>query len=104
METGRRLQRIEKEIRHVVSTHLLTSGQGRVPGVVSVAEVAVSPDLRQAKVYLSFLGSPDQRDEFLDGMDSIRHEAQSVVARTLKMKFSPRLKFFVSQGLDIGLL
>ncbi len=103
METNRRLQRIEKEIRHLVSNHLLLAGQGFVSGVVSVAEVSVSADLRQAKVYLSFLGKPEQREEFLSNMDDLRFEAQNAVARSLRMKFSPRLKFFVSQGLDIGI-
>ncbi len=100
METGRRAQRVEKEIKHLVSTYFLREGRGRYPGVVSIAEVSVSGDLRQAKIYLSFLGREEDREEFVDALEDLRPEAQHQVAKQLTMKFSPKLKFFVSQGTE----
>lgn len=103
MEAGRRTQRVEKEIKQLVSTFFLREGRGRLPGLVSVAEVAVSGDLRQAKVYLSFLGKDEDRDECIEAVEELRPEAQHVVSKTLTMKFSPKLKFFISQGLNFAI-
>ncbi len=54
---ARRLERIARVIRESVSSTLLTRlSDPRIQGLVTVTEVEVAPDLRQATVYLSVSG------------------------------------------------
>lgn len=98
MDASRRVQRVEKEIQHLVASFFLTEGRGRLPGFISVAEVSVSPDLRHAKVFLSYIGDSADRDAVVETVEELRPEAQHRVSKTLTMKFSPRLRFYVSRG------
>lgn len=102
MEPGRRVHRVEREIQHLLATFLIQQGRGLLPTVVSVAQVEVSADLRHAKVFLSFYGDEDQRDDVVDRVEELRPEAQHVLARNLTMKFTPRLRFLVSRGLNVA--
>jgi ribosome-binding factor A len=98
MDTDRRIHRVEREIQHIVSSFLINEGQGLLPGIVSVAEVAVSRDLRHAKVFLSYLGDSESREACVEVVEDLRPEAQRRIARSLATKFCPRLRFFVSRG------
>jgi ribosome-binding factor A len=103
MDTDRRIHRVEREIQHIVSSFLVSEGQGLLPGIVSVAEVSVSKDLRHAKIFLSYLGDETSREECIDVVEDLRPEAQRRLAHSLATKFCPRLRFYVSRGSSLGL-
>lgn len=69
-------------------------------GLVSVTQVRVSPDLRNAKVYVSFFGgtlpSVSALKVVQERTKMIRHEVTSAV----QLRFSPELKFFLDDTLD----
>ncbi len=69
-------------------------------GLVSVTQVRVSPDLRNAKVYLSFFGGTLSSEQALkvvqERAKNIRHD----VTHEVRLKFSPELKFFLDDTLE----
>jgi ribosome-binding factor A len=62
-------------------------------GFVTVTDVRTSPDLRHAKVYVSVLGSGEERAATMDGLASAHGVLQTVVNRELRMKRTPTLEF-----------
>jgi ribosome-binding factor A len=58
-----------------------------------VTDVRTSPDLRHAKVYVSVLGSGEERAATMDGLASAHGVLQTVVNRELRMKRTPTLEF-----------
>ena len=70
-------------------------------GFVSITGVRMSPDLRQARVRVSVLGTPEQQKESLAGLTSatglIRHE---LGRRLQNLKFSPELRFELDPSIE----
>ena len=53
----------------------------------------VTPDLRRAKVFVSVLGTEDERTDTMNGLASAHGVLQSAVNRELRMKRTPTLDF-----------
>ena len=65
--------------------------------------VETSPDLRQARVYVSVLGSDDERTATLAGLESAHGVIQQAVASELRMKRTPTLQFVFDESIDRGM-
>ncbi len=98
---SRRQQRVERELQQIIATYLLSHLKGPHFGLLSVAQVSVGGDLRQAKVYVSVLGSEEDRDMMEDVLEEQRADVQDYIARKLPMKFCPRLRFYVGRSPEI---
>lgn len=97
MSDSRRVQRAEKELRQLVAQFLVSGLKVPLPGVVTVAEVSVNPDLRTGKVFLSFIGAPEDRKEVQELIEQQSPEIQRHLGKNLAMKFCPKMKFFLNQ-------
>lgn len=99
---NRRLSRMEKELKVIIAEYLVGGFKGSLRGLVSVAEVAVSRDLKQAKVYVSVLGSEQDREANLTALDDQLPLIQRHLSQRLSAKFCPRLKFFINKASLFG--
>jgi ribosome-binding factor A len=97
---SRRIQRVEKELRHVVAGYLLTGLRGSFSCLISVTHVKVSPDLRHAKVYVSLMGDSKAKQADWLLLEKQVSEIQRHVGANLKLKFTPRLQLFLDSSAD----
>lgn len=93
---NRRVQRAEKELRQIIANFLVSGLKIPLPGLVTVAEVSVNPDMRTGKVFLSFVGSQEDRAEAQELIDQQTPDIQKEIGRNLSMKFCPKMKFFIN--------
>jgi len=100
MSDGRRVQRVEKELQHIVANYLLRGFKRQLQGLVSVSRVESNPKLRTAKIYISVLGSDDQREASLEALSEGVREVQQHVNKQLQMKFVPRISFHLDTGME----
>ena len=95
-----RQQKVGSQIQRIVATVLLRDvGDPRVDGMISVTKVDVTPDLREAKVYLSLLGGKRPPATVLQGVKSAGRHIQSEVADGLALRYVPRLTFVLDESL-----
>jgi ribosome-binding factor A len=87
-----RMRRVNEAVREVLSDSMKLLKDPRV-GFVTVTDVRTSPDLRHAKVFVSVLGSEEEREATMDGLTSAHGLLQSVVNRELRIKRTPTLEF-----------
>jgi ribosome-binding factor A len=87
-----RMRRVNEAVREVLSDSMKLLKDPRV-GFVTVTDVRTSPDLRHAKVFVSVLGSEEEREATMDGLASAHGILQSVVNRELRIKRTPTLEF-----------
>jgi ribosome-binding factor A len=87
-----RMRRVNEAIREALAEALGDLKDPRI-GFVTVTGVETSPDLRQAKVFVSVLGSERKRQQSLEGLQSAHGVLQSVLASELRMKRTPQLTF-----------
>lgn len=62
-------------------------------GLVTITKVHCAPDLREAMVFVSVLGSEEQRAEALRLMHAARKDLQHELSRRIILKYTPRLSF-----------
>jgi ribosome-binding factor A len=87
-----RTEKVASLIKQIVATEL--AARLRTPEV-TVTAVDVSPDLRQATIWLGLL---DSSSDLLERVVAERPGIQSAVARQLTTKFVPRLHFKADSG------
>jgi ribosome-binding factor A len=91
---NRRADRVAEAIRKEVATFLAEDVKDpRVVGLVTVTGVEVTRDLRQAKVYVSVMGSDTERAATFDGLNSVAGHLRSRVGRALRLRLAPEITF-----------
>ena len=108
MSTGR-MRRVDEAIRQVLGDAVAGDLKDPRVGFVTVTDVRTSPDLRQARVYVSVLGAaggpsqPDERELTLDGLRSAHGFLQARIAGELRLKRTPTLEFVYDDTTDRAL-
>lgn len=80
-------------IREVVATAILFEVADPRVHSVTVLRVEVSGDLRQAKVFVSIMGTESERKRTLAGLNHATGFIQARVAARLQTRFTPVLSF-----------
>ena len=95
MANLRRQQKIASIIKQAICKAILTDlDDPRIDGFVSVTKVNLSPDLRNANIYLSILAkTPASENKTFFAVKAARSKLQGIVARTLNIKFCPIIEF-----------
>jgi ribosome-binding factor A len=88
-----RLRRVDEAVRQVLSDAVTQDLKDPRIGFVTVTAVKTSPDLRHARVFVSVLGEPAEREATLEGLRSAHGFLQSRVAAELRLKNTPTLAF-----------
>jgi len=96
------MRRVNESVRQVLSEALPELKDPRI-GFVTVTGVETSPDLRQARVFVSVLGSERKREQSLAGLTAAHGLLQSRVARELRMKRTPQLTFEYDPSVERGM-
>jgi ribosome-binding factor A len=94
----RRLLKAAEAVREVVSMAILT--QVRDPRVkdVTVTRVEMAPDMRNATVHVSVMGTPAQEQLALRGLARSAGFLQAQIADRIDTRYIPRLRFELDQG------
>lgn len=96
--TSRRAQKVAEAIREVVSMAILTELNDPRIRDVTVTYVEVTGDLRQAKVHVSIMGDETRQQLSLRGLQNAAGFLQARCAKRIDMRYTPRLEFFLDQG------
>jgi ribosome-binding factor A len=88
-----RMRRVNELMLEVIGSAIATELQDPRIGFVTVTAVDTGPDLRRAKVYVSVLGSDEEREATLAGLRSAHGVLQSAIAREMRIKRTPTLSF-----------
>ena len=97
-----RMRRINEVLREVVGAAIAGELSDPRIGFVTVTAVETSPDLRSAKVYVSVLGSEEEREATLEGLRSSHGVIQSRIAAETRMKRTPTLTFHYDNTIEQG--
>ncbi|MEM9269949.1 MAG: 30S ribosome-binding factor RbfA [Pseudomonadota bacterium] len=99
---SQRQLRVGEVLRRAISD-VLSRGDLHDPDLarvsITVGEVRISPDLRQATVFVLPLGGIDTK-QVLEALNQNRAEIRRIVTKSVSLKFSPELKFRADQTFD----
>ena len=97
------MRRINEMLREVVGDAISTDLNDPRIGFVTVTSVETSSDLSAARVYVSVLGSEEEREATLAGLRSAHGVIQARIAAETRMKRTPTLSFHYDETIERGI-
>lgn len=98
VRVGRVGEQIKKELSQIIQTELKDP---RV-GFITVTGVEASSDLSQARVYLSVLGSDEQKEETLKALARATGFIRSELGKRIRLRHTPELLFKFDSSIEYG--
>lgn len=102
MNEGKRQKQIGGLIQEEINAIFQRLGLSFInSGMVSVSSVKITPDLLEARIYLSIFNTPDKK-EILKKIEDRHWEVKKELAARVKTQLRriPELKFFLDDTLD----
>ncbi len=100
---SQRQLKVGEELRHAISEIFMREDiyipDTRKTLQVTVSEVRISPDLRNATVYIMPLGG-DGQDNIIEIIDNISGYIRSLISKKIRMKYAPTLFFKLDDLFD----
>ena len=97
--SSHRIDKVERLIKEEISLIFLQKINDPEIGFLTITQVKVSPDLKQAKIYFSVL-EKEKRVLVMDKIESKIKFIRSELSHRISLKFTPELKFFLDDRLD----
>ena len=97
-----RMRRVNESIKEILGDAITTELKDPRIGFVTVSDVDTTPDLRAARVYVSVLGSEEERERSLEGLRSSHGFLQGKIASAMRMKRTPTLTFEYDDSAERG--
>ena len=98
---SRRADRINVLLRQEIS--LLLSREIKDPrlnGIISITQVTTTPDLRNARVFVSVMGDQAAKNAALEGIFSAATFLRRSLRDRLKLRYVPFLKFELDESIE----
>jgi len=98
-----RIERVSNLIRHEISELLQHQVKDpRLGSFVAVTEVSLSPDLRYARVFVSCMGSEEEKQAALSGLIAASGFLRNQLAKRLRLHRVPELSFQWDDSIERG--
>lgn len=92
-------EQLRQEIGMVISREM---SDPRIPPVVTITEVKLAADTRNATVYVSIFGEKQVKDEAIATLNNAAAFIQRVVASRIIVKHFPKLYFKIDNSIERG--
>lgn len=92
---SKRPLKVADRIKEVIANLLETRVKDPRLGFVTVTDVKVTGDLQQASVFYTVLGDENAREATAAALNSAKGMLRSEVGRTLGLRVTPTLEFFL---------
>lgn len=99
---SQRIERVQKLLRSEISTVVRTKLKDPRVGMVTITEVDASPDLRNARVFVSLVKEEESEAEALAGLRSAAGFIRSELMRVLHLRPMPVFEFELDRSLARG--
>ncbi len=95
-----RVEKLQELMKQEISQIILRELKDPRIGFVTVTDVEVTGDLREAKIYVSIMGGEKQVEECWRGLQSSLGYIRREIGRRIRLRFTPELSFALDKSLD----
>lgn len=95
-----RIEKLQELIKQEMSKMLLTDLKDPRIGFVTVTDVEMTGDLREAKIYVSVMGDEEQVKSSLEGLNSALGFIRREIGQRIRLRFTPEISFALDTSLD----
>tara|TARA_B110000908_G_C10064746_1_gene362317 strand:+ start:366 stop:737 length:372 start_codon:yes stop_codon:yes gene_type:complete len=90
---------IQRKLAQIIQTEVKDP---RLPRIITVSAVKVSPDMSMAKVYVTVLGEQADSEMTLNILNKGSGFLRTALARSMKLRIVPHLKFVYDESIEYG--
>jgi ribosome-binding factor A len=98
--TQRRLEKMNELLKETIAVLLLQKSKDPRLRRVNVTAVNVTADLKRAVILYSLLGGDEEKAEARKALDRAAGFVRAAVGETLKLKYTPEIKFEFDRNLE----
>jgi ribosome-binding factor A len=100
--TSPRMRKVNELMREVIADSV-TELEDPGIGFLTITGVDTAPDLRNAIVFYSVLGTDEEKAATAEALERAAPHIQESVAHQVRLKYTPRLSFRVDPAIDEGI-
>ena len=90
---------VQRELSRIISREIKDP---RIAPMTSVVDAVVTSDLKQCKAYISVLGNDEDKEKTKKGLTSAASHIRSLLAKSLNLRNTPELTFFIDDSIEYG--
>lgn len=98
-----RIERIKEEVKREMSAILRELKDPRISPMTSVVAAEVTRDLKYAKIYISVMGSDEEKKNTLDALKSATGYIKREIGLRLDLRCVPQPTFVLDTSIDYGM-
>jgi len=102
MQPSRRPQRFAEQVQQEISMMISCDMKDRRVGFVTVTGIQMSADLRHAKIFVSLMGSEQEKEESLAALNHATGWMRHELGRRIRMRYLPDLVFWPDNSQEYG--
>jgi ribosome-binding factor A len=102
MQPSRRPQRLALQIQREISLMLSRGLKGHDIGFVTVTGVRLSADLKHARVFISPMGSEDEKKESLEALRNAAGRVRHELGSCIRTRYLPEIEFLIDTSQEYG--
>ena len=98
----KRSDRVKEVIREEISQMLMGEIKDPRIGFATLTRVELSDDLRNAKIFVSVMGSEEEKKKTIKGLESASGFIRSELRKRMRLKFIPEIIFRLDTSIEHG--
>jgi len=71
-------------------------------GLITVNDVEVSADLKEAKIFVGVVGNPEAKRRAMNLLNGRRGQLQFELGRTILLRYTPKISFHLDESVERG--
>ena len=95
-----RVEKLQELMKQEISQIILRELKDPRIGFVTVTQVEVTGDLREANVYVGLMGNEKQVEDCWKGLQSSLGYIRREIGKRIRLRFTPELAFALDKSLD----
>ncbi|NLP14009.1 MAG: 30S ribosome-binding factor RbfA [Clostridium sp.] len=98
-----RIARISEEIKREMSNIIQNELKDpRLSTIISITHLNVTKDLRYAKVFVSIMGTEEEKNSSLEGLRSAAGFIRREIGHRIQLRYTPEIQFELDNSIERG--
>jgi ribosome-binding factor A len=95
-----RTDKVAEEIKHRMNSAMSRDIMDLNGGLITISKVIMSPDLKLAKIYVSFLGNKEPIETLIERINERKKHIRFLLGKQLSLKYVPEIIFYYDDTMD----
>lgn len=99
---SKRVNRVAEQMKKELGDIIIQKVKDPRIGFVTVTDVEVTGDLQNATVFISVLGSEEEKEATLKGLDKAKGFIRTEIGRRIRLRKVPEIEFSFDESIEYG--